>query len=426
MKKFRGETIIIALLFTVSTILGLVSAPCKQVFAQEETGNHYPVVMVHGLFGWGNNEVAGINYWGGAESLSQKLNDNGYTVYTPSIGPISSNWDRACELYAYMKGGTVDYGEAHAKKYGHARYGRTYTGVYPEFGTTDENGIIQKVHLIGHSMGGQTIRVLAQLLETGSPEEIAATTDGSLSPLFAGGKSWIASISTIATPHNGSQEAYSQNKIEPFAHQIFAALAAITGTDISAGNYNLDLKMDQWGLKRTDSESYFSYYNRVMNSNLWKNTKDISLWDLTPEGAKELNEKVPAMKDVYYFSLACSDTHEDILTHYQVPNLNMHPILWKSSIFMGMYTNRTPGEVTIDNTWWENDGVVSVNSAIYPTLNSTDQMVDYNGTPQLGVWNYLGKLNNIDHLEVVTMEDNRSLLEGQFFDLLQILKNLPE
>ncbi|WFR56272.1 lipase [Anaerocolumna sp. AGMB13025] len=426
MKKFRGETIIIALLFTVSTILGLVSAPCKQVFAQEETGNHYPVVMVHGLFGWGNNEVAGINYWGGAESLSQKLNDNGYTVYTPSVGPISSNWDRACELYAYMKGGTVDYGEAHAKKYGHARYGRTYTGVYPQFGTTDENGIIQKVHLIGHSMGGQTIRVLAQLLETGSPEEIAATTDGSLSPLFAGGKSWIASISTIATPHNGSQEAYSQNKIEPFAHQIFAALAAITGTEISAGNYNLDLKMDQWGLKRTDSESYFSYYNRVMNSNLWKNTKDISLWDLTPEGAKELNEKVPAMKDVYYFSLACSDTHEDILTHYQVPNLNMHPILWKSSIFMGMYTNRTPGEVTIDNTWWENDGVVSVNSAIYPTLNSTDQMVDYNGTPQLGVWNYLGKLNNIDHLEVVTMENNRSLLEGQFFDLLQILKNLPE
>lgn len=426
MKKFRGETIIIALLFTVSTILGLVSAPCKQVFAQEETGNHYPVVMVHGLFGWGNNEVAGINYWGGAESLSQKLNDNGYTVYTPSVGPISSNWDRACELYAYMKGGTVDYGEAHAKKYGHARYGRTYTGVYPEFGTTDENGIIQKVHLIGHSMGGQTIRVLAQLLETGSPEEIAATTDGSLSPLFAGGKSWIASISTIATPHNGSQEAYSQNKIEPFAHQIFAALAATTGTDINAGNYNLDLKMDQWGLKRADNESYFSYFNRVMNSNLWKNTKDISLWDLTPEGAKELNEKVPAMKDVYYFSLACSDTHEDILTHYQVPNLNMHPILWKSSIFMGMYTNRTPGEVTIDNTWWENDGVVSVNSAIYPTLNSTDQMVDYNGTPQLGVWNYLGKLNNIDHLEVVTMENNRSLLEGQFFDLLQILENLPE
>jgi triacylglycerol esterase/lipase EstA (alpha/beta hydrolase family) len=426
MRKSNRKKIMIALLFIVSATLGLVSAHYKQVYAEEETGNHYPVVMVHGLFGWGNNEVAGINYWGGAESLSQKMNDNGYTVYTPSIGPISSNWDRACELYAYIKGGKVDYGEAHSKKYGHSRYGRTYTGVYPQFGTTDENGNIKKVHLIGHSMGGQTIRVLAQLLEEGSAEEIAATTDGSLSPLFAGEKSWVASISTIATPHNGSQEAYSQNKIEPFAHQIFAALAALTGTDISAGNYNLDLKMDQWGLKRAGSESYFSYFNRVMNSGLWKSTRDISLWDLTPEGAKELNEKAPAMSDVYYFSLACSDTHEDALTHYQVPNLNMHPILWKSSIFMGMFTNRTPGEVAIDNTWWENDGVVSVNSAIYPTLNSTDQMVDYNGIPQMGAWNYLGKLNNIDHLEVVTMEENRNSLEEQFFNLLQIVAALPE
>lgn len=27
----------------------------------------------------------------------------------------------------------VDYGQAHAEKYGHDRYGRTYTGVMPEW-----------------------------------------------------------------------------------------------------------------------------------------------------------------------------------------------------------------------------------------------------------------------------------------------------
>jgi hypothetical protein len=32
----------------------------------------------------------------------------------------------------YIKGGRVDYGQAHAEKYGHDRYGRTYTGVMPE------------------------------------------------------------------------------------------------------------------------------------------------------------------------------------------------------------------------------------------------------------------------------------------------------
>lgn len=28
------------------------------------SGNHYPIVLVHGLFGWGGTEVLGLNYWG--------------------------------------------------------------------------------------------------------------------------------------------------------------------------------------------------------------------------------------------------------------------------------------------------------------------------------------------------------------------------
>ena len=70
--------------------------------------NHYPIVLVHGLFGWGGREIAGLNYWGGTSSLRDILNNAGYEVYTPSIGPVASNWDRACELYAYLVGGTVD------------------------------------------------------------------------------------------------------------------------------------------------------------------------------------------------------------------------------------------------------------------------------------------------------------------------------
>ena len=95
-------------------------------------GNHYPIVLVHGLFGWGGTEVLGLNYWGGFSSLRDILNDAGYKVYTPSIGPVASNWDRACELYAYLVGGTVDYGAYHSATNGHARYGRTFPGVLPE------------------------------------------------------------------------------------------------------------------------------------------------------------------------------------------------------------------------------------------------------------------------------------------------------
>ena len=52
-------------------------------------GNHYPIVLVHGLFGWGGTEVLGLNYWGGFSSLRDILNDAGYEVYTPSIGPVA-------------------------------------------------------------------------------------------------------------------------------------------------------------------------------------------------------------------------------------------------------------------------------------------------------------------------------------------------
>ncbi len=42
---------------------------------------------------------------------------------------------------------------------GHERYGKTYKGITPNW----EPG--KKVHLVGHSMGGQTIRLMEEFLE---------------------------------------------------------------------------------------------------------------------------------------------------------------------------------------------------------------------------------------------------------------------
>lgn len=57
----------------------------------------YPMVFVHGMFGWGENE--GINkyfpYWGTtAGSLKRYLADNEIESYEASVGPVSSAWDR--------------------------------------------------------------------------------------------------------------------------------------------------------------------------------------------------------------------------------------------------------------------------------------------------------------------------------------------
>ncbi|MBD7910493.1 esterase/lipase family protein [Clostridium cibarium] len=388
--------------------------------------NNYPIVMVHGLCGWGNKEMFNENYWGGSSSLRELLISKGYTVFTPTIGPISSNWDRACELYAYLKGGTVDYGEAHSKKYGHARYGRTFPGVYPKFGEYSDKNELQKIHLIGHSMGGETSRMLAHLLEHGDKDEINATGNNT-STLFTGNKHWIDSITTIATPHDGSQEAEIQENFEPFVHQFFASVAASAGLDPSTSP-NFDLRMDQWGLRKTPNESFDNYLKRVFQSNIWKNTKDLSIWDLSLEGAREFNNLVSAENDIYYFSIACSDTHKDPATKYQLPNINMHPLLIKSAIDMGVYTQNQPNKVKVDASWWENDGLVSVRSAIGPHEGSSDKIENYDVTPKIGVWNYLEKIDNIDHFEIMIQREPiyHYYLQNKFVTWAKMLSQLPK
>ncbi|SUJ64236.1 glycerol ester hydrolase; Lipase precursor [Staphylococcus aureus] len=95
------------------------------------------------------------------------MRKQGYNVHQASVSAFGSNYDRAVELYYYIKGGRVDYGAAHAAKYGHERYGKTYKGIMPNW----EPG--KKVHLVGHSMGGQTIRLMEEFLRNGNKEEIA-------------------------------------------------------------------------------------------------------------------------------------------------------------------------------------------------------------------------------------------------------------
>ncbi|OPD38838.1 lipase [Clostridium botulinum] len=421
-KRIMVSIIIICTVFCFTSISTVKAAGNSDAMG---VGNNYPIVMVHGCFGWGSNEGAGLYYWGGKESLTQKLTEKGYTVYSPSIGPVSSNWDRACELYTYIVGGTVDYGESHSKKYGHERYGRSYPGVYKQIGTKDSSGNVQKIHLIGHSMGGQTIRLLAQLLENGDPNELSFTTDGSINSLFTGGKSWVSSITSIATPHDGSQEAHIKYGIEPLTHQFVAAIAAIKGKKVDLDDLNYDFQLDQWGLKRKPGESRLAYNNRVIKSAIWKKTKDLSVWDLSPEGAQEFNSYVKAQSDINYFSIACVNTHEDKFTHFQVPNKNMNPVLVKSAIFMGRYTNNKSGEVPIDKSWWRNDGVVSVISATNPKVGSSDQIVDYSGTAVKGTWNYLGEFDNTDHIEVCGMKYYRDRIEQMYFNVAEMLSKLP-
>ncbi|MFV8090943.1 YSIRK domain-containing triacylglycerol lipase Lip1, partial [Staphylococcus aureus] len=176
----------------------------NKVAKQGQYKNQDPIVLVHGFNGFTDdiNPSVLAHYWGGNKmNIRQDLEENGYKAYEASISAFGSNYDRAVELYYYIKGSRVDYGAAHAAKYGHERYGKTYEGIYKDW----KPG--QKVHLVGHSMGGQTIRQLEELLRNGSREEIEYQKKhgGEISPLFKGNNdNMISSITTLGTPHNGT------------------------------------------------------------------------------------------------------------------------------------------------------------------------------------------------------------------------------
>uniref|UniRef100_A0A6N2K137 Lipase-like C-terminal domain-containing protein n=1 Tax=Salix viminalis TaxID=40686 RepID=A0A6N2K137_SALVM len=78
-----------------------------------------PIVLVHGIFGFGKGRLGGLSYFAGAEKKDER-------VLVPDLGSLTSTYDRARELFYYLKGGQVDYGEEHSMAYGHSQFGRFY------------------------------------------------------------------------------------------------------------------------------------------------------------------------------------------------------------------------------------------------------------------------------------------------------------
>ena len=202
----------------------------------------YPAVFVHGLLGWGARDALyrAVPYWGlAAGDVLGYLNACGYDCRAASVGIISSAWDRACELYAELTGGTADYGIAHAQHFGHARFGTAYPApLVPDWGAD------RPIDLVGHSFGGATARLLLQLLADGCPEEVqAAEAAGEApSPLFTGGKAgWVHALVAIAAPHDGSTFLDVQPDAANALSTLFLGAARALGISAFKGVYDFRL-----------------------------------------------------------------------------------------------------------------------------------------------------------------------------------------
>ncbi|MBE5663740.1 YSIRK domain-containing triacylglycerol lipase Lip1 [Staphylococcus sp. SS60] len=360
----------------------------NKVAKQGQYKNQDPIVLVHGFNGFTDdiNPSVLAHYWGGNKmNIRQDLEENGYKAYEASISAFGSNYDRAVELYYYIKGGRVDYGAAHAAKYGHERYGKTYEGVYKDW----KPG--QKIHLVGHSMGGQTIRQLEELLRNGSREEIEYQKQhgGEISPLFKGNHdNMISSITTLGTPHNGTHASDLAGN-EALVRQVVFDIGKMFGNK----NSRVDFGLAQWGLKQKPNESYIDYVKRVKQSNLWK-SKDNGFYDLTREGATELNRKTSLNPNIVYKTYTGEATHKALNSDRQKADLNM--------FFPFVITGNLIGKAT-EKEWRENDGLVSVVSSQHPFnqayTNATDKI-------QKGIWQVTPTKHDWDHVDFVGQDSS--------------------
>ena len=402
MKKTRR---FLCLLLTLVLALSLCAIPAAA--ADTQTRSDDPVVFVHGLFGWGQRDkiFSIMPYWGMTTgSLPDYLATQGYETYAASVGPLSSAWDRACELYAQLVGARTDYGVKHAQDFGHERYGIDYeTPLFEGWGTQ------RAVNLVGHSFGGATTRLFLEILTNGCPEEVAAAKAAGVapSPFFLGGKgSWVHSLTAIAAPHNGTTFIEANSNFTKLAANLATGAAKALGLSSLKGVY--DFQLDQFGIRKDDNETFAQALDRVLRSDFLSHNDNV-FRDLTIDRALELNDDIEIQPNVYYFSYAGDKTRQSALTGERTSAADMTPLFVPFANQMCSYYNQTTaGGFQIDKSWAPNDGLVNTVSALYPT-NSAGKCLTKSGQTgyiqrdgysnvsyQPGVWNVM-PVRHYDH-----------------------------
>jgi len=371
--------------------------------------------------GWGPGEMGDYNYWGGNNDYVELFKSEGFNIIEVSVGPVSSNWERAIEVYYQLKGGQVDYGKFHSDQHGIIQKPKNKYISKPLYPNWDKNN---PVHLVGHSMGGQTARMLQFLIENPIYQDVKNKVLEQSTLLGGKELGMIKSITSISTPHDGTTLTGIVTKIMPFI-QYFIGIAGLID-----GNGFYDFDLEQWGFYRNDDERWPTYLNRLRQHNAFK-TKNISSWDLSLQGAKKLNDFLIVSPDIYYFSLVTSITKPKFNSNYHVPQKSASILTRSRSRLIGSRPGYWGDGSSTDSTWYENDGVVNTVSMYGPTTgeNGGDPTIKYDKNDILipGQW-YWKKINDIDHWNITGhICDNKKekISKDYFREQFKILKALP-
>lgn len=345
---------------------------------------NHPYVFVHGMMGWGTDKklYKVLPYWGMVTGDTLKRwKKKGYEAYAPSVSPLGSAWDRACELYAQLTGTQVDYGKAHSEKYGHARYGQTFTTPFVPDWTPERS-----IHLLGHSFGGPTMRMFCEILANGSEEERAATPADELSPFFKGGQgNLIKSVTSIAGPFDGITFPHALPRLVDYGLVYgLAGVASIIG-NLGTGHI-YDFQMTQWGITGPydGPRDKSNILNIKAIKKYWKAYEHVFA-DIHMDRAKELNEGMSA-PDAYLYAVTGRGTKTDVDGN-EVRAPIMFPLFAPFAKSLGKFKGNVAG-IEITDEWRQNDGIVPVASGLHPTTEPW-QFWEKDAAQKKGVWNAL-------------------------------------
>lgn len=365
-KKIISLLLALVLVFTVSAVPAFASE--NELNGWDDlTKNEYPFVFVHGMGGWGAYEDnAPMPYWGGMSfdglmlsvsdtNIVDILNSYGVETYEASVGPFSSAWDRACELYAQLTGTVVDYGEAHSTAHNHDRYGYSYEGK----ALMGENWDLETpINIMGHSFGGPTVRLFTSLMYYGDEAEVAATGEET-SPLFTGGHDVIHSCTTFSSPNDGTPIADFLVNLKLIALIAFAGnlLGTVFGDEVMMWH----LRFGHFGITPKEGEERARFdVGNIMN---FYRSNDNCGYDMTISGAKELNEKINLAPNTYYYSYTAIATEENC---FGMQKLQTASLFSFSSFVLSAYEGKTIDGVEMTKEWAISDGIVPYASAKCP------------------------------------------------------------
>ncbi|KAK4232841.1 hypothetical protein C8A03DRAFT_48406 [Achaetomium macrosporum] len=289
----------------------------------EDLKNRNPIVLVPGFSGWGRPLLGAVNYFGGFSDFASALADDGYIVIQVRLSPLSSNRERACEIFQQLTNiningtppGTpptlidVNYGnlpldpliqpKLAPKTWQAVIYGADKLAPTWRWSTTD------RVTFICHSQGGTTVRYLLYLLSGAAPPDL---------PQFPSNdeRARAKAVITLGTPHKGTTVT---NVVQSFLQgdpDRNAVVDFVTSCSYAARQDRVyDLGLDHWGFARSGQETYQIMRQRIGRAVVaWFEGQTNGLYDNSIAGATVLNTTTTlAAPPTYFFTMAFCATN---------------------------------------------------------------------------------------------------------------------